>query len=92
VLFELGQNLVVERHLIAADRTPIGRVEGKDYRLTREVAERQVSIRHDPEGEVGGGGSGGQDMRHFFRLTCVCEQARLLRCRRNLGRDPVPLP
>ena len=44
VLFELGQNLVAERHLIAADRTPIGRVEGKDYRLTREVAERQVLI------------------------------------------------
>ena len=92
VLAELGEDFIVERQLIAADRTPIGRVEGKDYRLTREVAERQVLIRRDPEGEVGGGRSGRQDMRHFFVSRAVCEQARLSQCRRNLEREPVPLP
>jgi hypothetical protein len=66
VFAELGEDFIVKRELIATDRAPIGRVEGKDYRLTREVAERQVLIRRDPEGEVRGGGSGGQDNETFF--------------------------
>ena len=29
---ELGQDLVVQGHLVAADRTPVGRIEGQNYR------------------------------------------------------------
>src|ERR1700730_10092365 len=34
VIVKLGQDLVVERHLIAADRTPIGGIEGKNDHLS----------------------------------------------------------
>ena len=33
VLVKLRENLVVERHLIAKDRTPVGGLERQDYRL-----------------------------------------------------------
>jgi hypothetical protein len=47
VAAEFREHLVVERHLVAAHRTPVRRVEGEYDRLSSEVAERQILIRGD---------------------------------------------
>jgi hypothetical protein len=52
-MLELGQRLVIEGHLIAAHRAPVGRVEGKHNRFAGEIAERERLIRSDVEREVG---------------------------------------
>jgi hypothetical protein len=44
VLAEFGQHPVVERKLLAADRTPVRRIEGKDHRPALQFAERQILI------------------------------------------------
>ena len=39
---ELGQDLVVERHLVAADRAPVGRIEREDQPLAAKSPSRTV--------------------------------------------------
>jgi hypothetical protein len=41
---ELRQDLVIEGHLITADRTPIGRIESQNDWVTAKVAQRHRVI------------------------------------------------
>jgi hypothetical protein len=41
---KLRQHLVVERHLVAADGAPVGRIKGEDERLAPKIAERHGLI------------------------------------------------
>ena len=52
ILLELRQRLVIESHLIAADRAPVGRVERKHNRFAGEIAERERLIGSDVQREV----------------------------------------
>src|SRR6267142_1752014 len=61
---ELGQDVVVEAHLVAADRTPVGRVEGKDHAPAGQLVERQRLIRRDVQGKAGSAYSFGEDVGH----------------------------
>ena len=42
VALELGQHLVVERQLVAADGAPVGRIEDEDHRLAAQTAQRHA--------------------------------------------------
>src|SRR5882757_7459660 len=53
VLPELRKNLVVQRHLIATNRAPVGRIERQYYGPSSEAREREVLIRGDPQRESG---------------------------------------
>src|SRR6185436_18371383 len=53
VLAEFRQDLVVEAHLIAADRAPVGRVERQDHRVTSQFRQRYFLIRRALQLEVG---------------------------------------
>src|SRR5947208_291304 len=50
---ELGEDLVVQRHLIAADGTPVRGIKRQDDRLAAVVAQRDGLIRRAVEREVG---------------------------------------
>jgi hypothetical protein len=63
-----GQRLVVERHLIAADRTPVGRIEGDDHRLAGEVAEAQALIGGHVQREIRSLGAGTQKLGLLLSL------------------------
>src|SRR3981189_2396135 len=59
VLVELRENLVVKRHLIAADRAPVGGIERQDHGFSPQIGEREVLIGGDPQREIRGNGSSG---------------------------------
>ena len=61
VSVKLRENLVVERHLIATDRAPVGGIERQDYGLTPQIREREVLIGGYAQREIGRGDSGRQD-------------------------------
>ena len=52
VLLELRQDLVVERHLVAADRAPVGRIERQHDGPAAEVRERDRLIRSGVQLEI----------------------------------------
>jgi hypothetical protein len=72
MLVELGEHLVVERHLVAADWTPIRGIEGQDDRFALQIAERESLVGGDPQLEVGRGRSFGQDLGHLARPFLPC--------------------
>src|SRR6266446_2378363 len=53
VALELGQDLVVQRHLIAADRTPVRGIERQNHGLAAVVPQRDGLIRGALECELG---------------------------------------
>ena len=57
-MLELGQRLVIEGHLIAAHRAPVGRIEHKDNGVAQEIAERHGLVRRRLEGEIRRAGAG----------------------------------
>src|ERR1041384_6106737 len=59
---EFGEDLVVERHLVSADGTPVGRIEGEAHRLPPEIRERDRLVRRAVEGEVRGLDAGRQEL------------------------------
>src|SRR5258707_2280747 len=65
---ELGKDFIVKRHLVAADRAPIRRIESKDDRPSLQIAEREPLIGRDPQLEIGSGCAGGLNLRHSLRL------------------------
>src|ERR1700704_4681722 len=61
VFMELRKNLVVQSHLIAKTRTPVGRIERQYYGPSSEVREREALIRGDPQREIRCSGPGSQN-------------------------------
>ena len=55
VLLELRHDLLIERHLVAAHRAPVRRVEGQDHRLPDEVRWRDPLFRGGGQAEIGRG-------------------------------------
>src|SRR5467141_622006 len=53
VALKLRQDLVVQHHLVAAHRTPIGRIERENHRSTAEVVERHRLVGSAVQREVG---------------------------------------
>ena len=51
---ELAKHLVVQRELVAADRTPIGGVEREDDRVSAEIRQRHRLIGCAAQGELRG--------------------------------------
>src|ERR1700730_8856446 len=64
MLAKLRKDLVVQGHLIAADRAPVRGIEGEDDRRAPQVTERQELVRRDTQREIGGRGAGRQNIRH----------------------------
>src|SRR5271155_255191 len=52
VFVELGENLVVQRHLIATDRTPVGRIERHDQWSAAEIAQRHQLVGRAMQREI----------------------------------------
>src|SRR5678816_1078343 len=53
-LLKLIQYFVVERHLIAADRTPVGGIKCQDQRSSPELIQRYRLVRRATQREIGG--------------------------------------
>src|SRR3954465_3841617 len=53
VVAKLRQDLIVDRHLIAADRAPVGGIKGEDHRLALEVAQAQLLVWRDVQRKIG---------------------------------------
>src|SRR5579862_3858896 len=60
---ELGQDFIVERHLVATDGAPVGRVEGKDHGASQEFAQGHFLIGGTMKAEFGCAFARGQDPR-----------------------------
>src|SRR3981081_352006 len=69
---ELGNDFIVKRHLVAADRAPVRRIERKDDRPSLQIAEREPLIGRDPQLEIWGGCAGGQNLGHSIRFLLPC--------------------
>ena len=67
---ELGENFVVQSHLIAAHGTPVRGIEGHDDGPATQFAEREALIGSDVKSELGSGSSGGQQFSHG-NLLCM---------------------
>jgi hypothetical protein len=50
---KLGEQLVVQRHLVAAYRTPIGRVKGQNDRLASEFPQGDTLVGRAVQAKVG---------------------------------------
>jgi hypothetical protein len=61
-LVELRKDLIIERHLVTADGTPVRWVKSQDHRPAGQVLKRQVLICRYPEGEIGSRGPGSQNL------------------------------
>jgi hypothetical protein len=59
-LVKFRQDFVVQCHLIAADRAPIGGIKREDYRLALEFRERDRLVRCCTEAELGCVGARGE--------------------------------
>jgi hypothetical protein len=73
---EFGENFVVKRHLIAANRAPVRRIEGKDHGLAAQILQREPLIRSDAQLEVRSGCSFRQDVSHVL-FPIVKSRAKL---------------
>ena len=73
---ELVEQLVVQRHLIAAHRTPVGRVEGQDDGTSPKVAERDELIGCRVKRELGCGRSGWEELTGVSHMTIVSMEGR----------------
>ena len=62
---ELWKDFVVECHLVAADRTPVRRIESEDDRPSLQIAKGKPLVRRHPQFKVGSDCRGGKDLRHF---------------------------
>jgi len=69
---ELGNDFIVKRHLVAADRAPVRRIESKDDLPSLQIAEREPLIGRDPQLEIGSGCAGGQNLGHSIRFLLPC--------------------
>src|SRR4051812_22318822 len=57
MILEFWKDLVVERNLVAANRTPVCRVEDEDHRAAAQLAKRERLVRSDVQCEIGSGSS-----------------------------------
>src|SRR6267142_5017527 len=71
MLAKFRKDLVVERHLVAADRAPVGRIEGENDRLARQISEGEILIGRDAQRESRCACSCGQNVCHFFPLLML---------------------
>jgi hypothetical protein len=76
---KLGKNLVVQRYLIAAHRTPVGRVEHQDDWSTAELAQAEYLVGCRVESEVGGLCSGGENIGDVCGIFWLCHPCLLQR-------------
>jgi hypothetical protein len=58
---KFGKDFVVQRYLIPANRTPVGRVKHEDYRSSAELAQAENLIGRSVKGEVRGCRAGGEN-------------------------------
>src|ERR1700681_2728399 len=72
VLVKLGKNLVIECHLIAAHRTPIGRVEHEDDWSSAELAQAEYLVGRRVQSEVGSRSAGGEKFGDMFGGGWLC--------------------
>jgi len=55
---KFGKKFVVQAHLVAAHRTPVGRIERQNYRSAAQFAQGQSLIGCDVKSEIRSRGSG----------------------------------
>ncbi len=61
MLAELGKNLVVERHLVATNGTPVSRVKRENDRTPTKLAQAEHLVGRSVQREVGRRSTGGKD-------------------------------
>jgi len=76
MFLELRQYFVVQRHLVAANRTPVGRVEGQDYWPPPKLGERDGLVWRNVQGEVGRLCARRKYMRHLDVFPFVILERR----------------
>ncbi len=97
-LVEFREELIVEPHLVAADGTPVGGIEGEDDGLSAVFVEGEFLVGGGDEGEGGGGGSRGQGWWAFDNLSSGARQAEVMeffidgRYSRQAFYPPPPFP
>ena len=62
VLVKLGENLVVQRDLVATHRAPVGRVEYEDDWSSSELAQTKYLVGRRVKGEVWSWCAGGENV------------------------------
>ena len=65
VIVKFGQDFVLDRHLIAADRTPIGRIEGKNDHLVRKITQRKHLVGRHVEVKSRSSSAGRKNLSHL---------------------------
>src|ERR1700736_635754 len=77
VFAKLRENLVVERHLIAAHRTPVSRIKNKDDRASSQLTQTEHLIGCGVEREVGGACAGAEYRRDVWGSYGLCHSCLL---------------
>src|SRR5882672_3085781 len=77
VFAKLGENLIVQRHLIAAHWTPVSRIEDKDDRSPAQLAKAEHLVRCRAEREVGGARAGAENRRGVCGGCGLCHSCLL---------------
>src|ERR1700675_5085153 len=72
VFAKLGENLVVERYLVAAHRTPVSRIEHEYDRSPAKLAQAEHLIRCRVEREVGRARAGAENFRDVYGRCGLC--------------------
>src|ERR1700722_19906422 len=67
---EVGQNLVVEGHLVSAYRTPVSWVKSQNHRPASQFVERQGLIGGDVQSEIRRRRARRQNLRHATSVFC----------------------
>src|SRR5207245_734567 len=80
---ELFTDLVVKRHLVAADGAPIGRIEGQDHRPPAELRQRDLLVRRARQREVGSGRSHGERRGRLHSSTSLIHRVTAASSRRR---------
>src|SRR6266550_7288289 len=77
VFAKLGENLIVQRHLVAAHRTPVGGIEHEDDRPPAELAQAEHLVGCRIEREVGGACTSAENRRGVCGGCGLCHSCLL---------------
>src|SRR5437870_3124869 len=68
---ELGQDLIVEGHLVPAHRAPVGWIKSQDHRPASQFLERQGLVGRDVQSEIRRRRARRQNLRHATSVLCA---------------------
>jgi len=79
IFMKLGKNLIVQCYLIAANRTPVGRIEHEDDWSSAELAQAEYLVGRRMQSEIGGRRAGGENFGDVCGRCWLCHSCLLRR-------------